>query len=327
LKAVSVIAGLCLLAWAVPAAAQSDRRVALTFDDLPYAGEITATADAGLTSGEVAALNARLLGGLRDHRAPAMGFVVQGTLEALAAPDREAVLRDWTGEGFELGNHTYSHSDVNGLSVEGVEDEIVRGEATIRPAMARAGKPLRYIRLPMNHTGDTPEKREAIEALAARHGYVLAASTIDTSDYVFEAAYQRALGRADAACAARIADAYVAFSALKIDYYVGLNARVLGRAPAEVALLHVNRINVDALDRLLALYRARGYRFVSLEEAQADPAYGRPATFTTRYGPMWGYRWARELGVRVNGAEEAEPPDWIVAYGETATAPCVPAPS
>jgi len=322
LRAAGVLGALWLLVSAAPVAAQTERTVALTFDDLPYAGEVASGVGSGMSSAEVAALNAKLLDGLRAHRAPAMGFVVEKTLQALAAGDRDAVLDGWTRDGFELGNHTWSHADFNRLSLDEVEEEVVLGEASIRPVMARAGKALRYLRMPMNHTGDTAEKREGLEALAARHGYALAASTIDTSDYVFEAAYQRALDQSDTACAARIADAYVAFSALEIDYYAGLNARVLRRAPAEVALLHVNRINVDTLERLLDLYAARGYRFISLSEAQGDPAYGRPATYATRFGPMWGYRWARELGVRVNGAEEAEPPAWVVAYGEAAGAPC-----
>ncbi|QTC91511.1 polysaccharide deacetylase family protein [Brevundimonas goettingensis] len=327
MRVAGLVCGLWLLASAAPVAAQTERTVALTFDDLPYAGEVASGPGPGpgpgLSSVEVAALNAKLLDGLRAHRAPAMGFVVEKTLRALSAGDSDAVLDGWTREGFELGNHTWSHADSNRLSLDEIEAEIVRGEASIRPVMARVGKPLRYLRMPMNHTGDTAEKREGVEALAARHGYALAASTIDTSDYVFEAAYQRALGQGDGVCAARIADAYVAYSAVEIDYYAGLNVRVLGRAPAEVALLHVNRINVDTLDRLLGLYAARGYRFVSLSQAQSDPAYGRPATYATRFGPMWGYRWARELGVRVNGAEEAEPPAWVVAYGEAAGTPCL----
>jgi len=320
LKSVWFSGALWLLISAAPTVAQSERTVALTFDDLPYAGEVAS--GSGMSSAEVVALNAKLLDVLREHNAPAVGFVVEKTLETLSAGDRDAVLDGWTRGKFELGNHTWSHADSNRLSLEEVEAEIVRGEASIRPAMVRAGKSLLYLRMPMNHTGDIAEKREGIAAVAERHGYALAASTIDTSDYVFEAAYQRALGQADTACAARIADAYVAFSAVEIDYYAGLNARVLGRSPAEVALLHLNRINVDTLERLMGLYAARGYRFVSLSEAQSDPAYSRPATYATRFGPMWGYRWARELGVRVNGAEEAEPPAWIVNYGEAAGAPC-----
>jgi hypothetical protein len=31
---------------------------------------------------------------------------------------------------------------------------------------------------------------------------------------------------------------------------------------------------------------------------------------------MWGYRWAAELRVRVNGAFESEPPAWVLQYGK-----------
>jgi hypothetical protein len=30
---------------------------------------------------------------------------------------------------------------------------------------------------------------------------------------------------------------------------------------------------------------------------------------------MWGYRWARERGVKVDGSLEPEPPKWITDYG------------
>jgi hypothetical protein len=57
-----------------------------------------------------------------------------------------------------------------------------------------------------------------------------------------------------------------------------------------------------------------GYRFVTLQQAQQDPAYQTPDTFISEYGPMWGYRWARELKIKVDGSQEPEPPEWIVKY-------------
>ncbi|MGD1097250.1 MAG: hypothetical protein ABSB35_35350 [Bryobacteraceae bacterium] len=51
-----------------------------------------------------------------------------------------------------------------------------------------------------------------------------------------------------------------------------------------------------------------------LDSALADPANSIPDQFVTKEGWMWAYRWAKELGVRVNGSAETEPPDWIVHY-------------
>jgi hypothetical protein len=56
------------------------------------------------------------------------------------------------------------------------------------------------------------------------------------------------------------------------------------------------------MDKLLDIFEQKHYRFVSLDTALSDAAYKTPDTFVTKYGWMWGYRWARELGVQVNGA-------------------------
>ncbi len=31
---------------------------------------------------------------------------------------------------------------------------------------------------------------------------------------------------------------------------------------------------------------------------------------------MWGYRWAKERGVKVNGKLEPEVPEWVTEYGK-----------
>ena len=99
---------------------------------------------------------------------------------------------------------------------------------------------------------------------------------------------------------------------------------MLGYEPPQVMLLHDNLLNADTIDDVLALFRERGYRFVSLAEAEKDPAYRIPETHPTPYGIMWGYRWATERGVKVNGRLEKEPPDWVTHYGEP-EAPAPPA--
>ena len=81
-------------------------------------------------------------------------------------------------------------------------------------------------------------------------------------------------------------------------------------------LLHANPLNADALDEILRLFEERGYRFVTLAEAQSDAAYRVPDTFVTRFGPMWGYRWARQRGIKIDGRLEPEPPAWVLQYGK-----------
>ena len=79
-------------------------------------------------------------------------------------------------------------------------------------------------------------------------------------------------------------------------------------------LIHDNQLNADVIDELLTLFEKRHYRWVTLGEAEKDPVYKTPETFFTKYGPMWGYRWARELNVKVDGSLETDPPKWVTDY-------------
>jgi len=90
---------------------------------------------------------------------------------------------------------------------------------------------------------------------------------------------------------------------------------VLGYEPPAIMLLHVNRLNAVTLDRILTLFEEAGYGFTTLEAAQADPAYQKPLTAATKFGPMWGYRWARDNTIKIDGSTEKEPPEWIVKQG------------
>ncbi len=168
----------------------------------------------------------------------------------------------------------------------------------------------------MNHTGDTAAKHDAVAAFLAQRGYKPAVCTIDNEDYVFDRAYLLALSKKDEASAERVRSEYLAYTATEIDYYSSLNKQVLGYEPPHVMLLHVNRLNADTIDGVLNLFEQRHYTFVTLDEAEGDPAFATPDTFFTQYGWMWGYRWARERHVKVNGSLETEPSVWIRDYGK-----------
>jgi peptidoglycan/xylan/chitin deacetylase (PgdA/CDA1 family) len=296
------VALLALALTMVPAAVsvQQVRTVALTFDDLPGADSRDPS--------ELAATNAAILQALDRHHTIVTGFVIGERVDAL--PNGRSLLQGWIERGHDLGNHTYSHHDLNEQTVQTFGAEVARGEAVVRPVLPSSRTPPLYLRFPFNHTGDTADKRAAVSALLAERGYEVAVCTIDNSDYVFANAYRKAVADGGAG-GAILRTEYLAHTAKIIDYYIGLHQTVFGRETAHVMLLHINRLNADVLDAVLELFEQRRFRFVSLREAQADPAYRTTDTYTTKSGPMWGYRWARSLGVRVNGSLEPEPAAWV----------------
>ena len=297
-----------------PGLVAQKRTVAITVDDLPYAPGGAAADAAGETS-QAESVNRRLLAAFRAHHVPVTGFVIQKRVEALGAAGSK-ILKRWTSEGLDLGNHTYSHPDMNGLTIEQISEEIVRGESTIGPLMKESGKKLEFFRFPMNQTGDTKAKHDAIAAFLWQRGYQIATCTIDTSDYVFNRAYVRMLANHDAASIHRLRGDYLAYTDTEIDYYAGLNRQVWGYEPPEVMLLHDNRLNADMIGQLLSLFRQKRYEFITLASAQSDPAYRTPETYITKFGPMWEYRWARERNIKVDGRLETDPPKWISEYGK-----------
>lgn len=271
------------------------RTVAITIDDLPYA----TAGDRAPTSSEIGyadSINRAIMATLVRRHVPVTGFVIQARVEQLGG---QRILKEWP----DLGNHSYSHSDFNTLSVEQIESEVIRGEASLRSP--------RFFRFPFNHTGDTRAKHDSIAGFLARRGYQVAPCTIQNDDWLFNGPYTRALAAGDTALAARVRQAYIEYTRTEIAYYAALSKQVLGYEPAQIMLLHDNKLNADALGDVLGLFEQADYTFVTLSAALRDPAYQTPDTVVTPDGPMWAYRWARARHVPVNGALEQEPPAWI----------------
>src|SRR5258705_3569913 len=234
--------------------AQNGRAVAITFDDLPAAGASNPDEVGALTTDVIRALNTSILTALSAHHVPATAFVNERGIAAHPdAAARRRILAQWTAAGMDLGNHTYSHADLDRVSVEEFQREIEKGEATIERLMREAGKKLAYSRFPMNHTGGTREKRDAIGGYLAGRGYQTAISTIENEDFEFERAFRAMLASRDAGAANRLRAAYLQYTASEIDYYAALHRQVFGRETAHVMVLHANRLNAEVLDHILRL--------------------------------------------------------------------------
>jgi peptidoglycan/xylan/chitin deacetylase (PgdA/CDA1 family) len=277
--------------------------VALTFDDLPAVGT--------LDPAEAQSYNRAILASLAKHHAPATGFVVEDRVVKLRGRE---ILDQWVRQGLDLGNHTFSHADLDTLTPEQFEQEVIKGESSFSAALATAGKAPKYLRFPFNHAGDTAAKHDAVAEFLSRRGYKVAACTIDNEDYLFNEAYLKMRVRNDPESAAKLRAEYLAYTATEIDYYSHLQEQVFGRAVAHVMLVHLNRLNAELIEQLLEIFENKRYTFVTLDAAQSDSAYSTPDTFVSSYGPMWGYRWAKERKVAVNGNLESEPPAWISQY-------------
>lgn len=120
--------------------------------------------------------------------------------------------------------------------------------------------------------------------------------TIDSDEYLYALAYDRARARGDSASQASLGRDYLRYMEEMFVFYEGLSRALLGREPSQVLLLHANALNADYLDELAGMIRARGYQFVSLDEALRDLAYALPDDYVGARGPSWLERWAITRG-------------------------------
>src|SRR6185312_9305551 len=124
------------------------RKVAITFDDLP------AFSSNALNGTQIDAQNEKLLATLRRENIPAIGFVNEVKLYKWGEVDeRIKALQMWLDDGFELGNHTYSHVSLNKVGLQAWEENVIEGEPVLKLLLAQHHMTLRYLRHPFLDTG------------------------------------------------------------------------------------------------------------------------------------------------------------------------------
>ena len=255
----SVAVGVCgLLAGGARA-----QQVAITFDDLPAHGPLPP----GVTRVEiihdlVAALQASGL-------PPVYGFVNGVRVEEHAAD--ETVLDVWRQAGYPLGNHTWSHMNLNEHTAAEWEADLLRNEPLLQKHMD--GENWHWLRYPYLAEGNTPEKTAEVRTFLAGHGYRIAGVTMSFADYLFNEPYVRCVVKKDDAAVAALEAGYLKAAADDLSDRKAMSQAALGRSVPLVLLMHVGALDARMLPRLLAMYKAAGVTFVGLEQAESDPFY------------------------------------------------------
>ncbi|HUX44301.1 MAG TPA: polysaccharide deacetylase family protein [Terracidiphilus sp.] len=237
--------------------------VALTFDDLPAAGDL----HVNQTRVKVAE---KLADELRAHHLKGVyGFVNANSLEG--DDDTQGALKIWLAKGMNIGNHTYSHPSLTDVTAE----EYIRDIAEDEPAVARyAGKrDWHWFRYPYLCEGDTLAKRRAVRDWLKEHDFRIAQVTLNFNDDDWDDAYGRCMARHDEASVAWLKKSYLENAAefLRVGREEELIA--LGHEIPNVLLLHGTDFTTEMLPELLEILHQQGFRFASLEKVERNAAY------------------------------------------------------
>nr|MBA3952939.1 polysaccharide deacetylase family protein [Rubrobacter sp.] len=204
----------------------SGNRVALTFDDGP---------DPRTTP--------LILDTLKERGVEATFFVV-----GRQVAENPALLRRIVAEGHAVGNHTYDHADMSGLSAGQMRDELRSTQEAVDDALGHH-HPMALMRPPYGNpylegSAALPQFREVVRG----QRLFPVAWTVDPGDYLLgddADGVVRAVARADAAGREGESD--------------------------EVVLLHDNqRQTAEALPKIVDYYEGSGRRFAGVDDLLAD---------------------------------------------------------
>jgi peptidoglycan/xylan/chitin deacetylase (PgdA/CDA1 family) len=261
--------------------------VAITFDDLPLNGTLAPNMTRVGIVREVLAI-------LKEQRIPQVyGFVNAKRFEDNA--DGAAALTLWVTGGQRVGNHTYSHSDLNMDTVEGFLQDVRQNEPVLE--LLDPAAHWKWLRYPYLREGDTLEKRRAVRQGIMERGYRIAQVTLDYEDYLWNSAYARCVSKGDGKSIAWLFSSYLDIAAQYLDADRNMAMMIFGHPIDHILLLHLGAFSPKILPPLFSLLRDKGFTFVTLEQAEKDPAYESDPDAGSRNGGTLLEQWldARKL--------------------------------
>src|SRR5271163_3805794 len=255
----SVLPFVCCLVFVGVCAAQE---LAITFDDLPLNGLLPP----GVTRVETTKSVLEIL--KERHVPPVYGFVNAKKLEG--NEDGAEALKLWAAAE-PVGNHTYAHMDLEQNTPEAFEREIEEDEPALE-LLSNKGD-WRWLRYPFLREGETLEKRRAVRAYLKARGYRIAQVTLDWEDYLWNNAYARCAAENDTKSMAWLRSSYLNTASEFIDLGREQARLIYGREISYVLLMHLGAFSSTILPDALDLLKKKGFKLVTLEEAESDAAY------------------------------------------------------
>jgi peptidoglycan-N-acetylglucosamine deacetylase len=253
-----VIAALLLLFAAAPAAA--DKRIALSFDDVPRGRGAFFTPDER---------TAKLIAGLRRAGVRQAAFYVVpgqiGVNDGIGGAER---IQAYVAAGHVIADHSFTHLHLNAMSVTDYLADVDKAEAWLKGREGR--RP--WFRYPfLDEGGADKPKRDAVRAALKARGLHNGYATVDGSDWNMETLTVDAVKSGKPIDRKALRDLYVETMVQAADFADRLSKKTWGRQPAQVIVLHETDLAAMFIVDLVRGLRADGWTIVTADEAYGDP--------------------------------------------------------
>ncbi|HKO59677.1 MAG TPA: polysaccharide deacetylase family protein [Pyrinomonadaceae bacterium] len=267
--------GFCANGSGVMAKSVTQPRVAVTMDDFHWNNAIKLTPQQR---------NQAILGALKSR-----GNLKAALFVAGKNADNEtgkSLLREWDTAGHMIGNHSYSHSELNSekVTASAFIADIQKAEDVLKN-FSRYQKSFRF---PYLKEGESEAERDAVRAFLKQNGYRNGHVTIDASDWAVDNRLTRRLQKDPAADLEPYRRFYLAHMWERSTYYDDLSRKVLGRRVPHTVLIHFNLLNALFLGDLLDMYQKKGWKLIDAVDAFKDPVFAtEPMTVPAGESIIW----------------------------------------
>lgn len=249
--------------FAAPAHA-ADKRIAFSYDDGPRA-------DGPVFTGPER--TKKLIKALKKGGVEQAVFYIETS--NIKGETEAARVEAYARAGHVIANHTHSHQWLRRMGADAYIADIDKAESLLAGYDNR--RP--WFRFPYLDEGADIETRDTLRAAlkerSLKNGYV----TVDTYDWHMADLVKRAKAAGECVDLDAVGAIYVDMLVAAAEHYNAIALETLGRAPAQVMLMHENDLAALFADDLAAALRKAGWEIITADEAyQDDIAKTEPAT-------------------------------------------------
>ncbi|QUL39523.1 polysaccharide deacetylase family protein [Erythrobacter sp. JK5] len=245
------------------AQAKEDRRIALTFDDVPRMAGAFMTADDRAT---------RLRSALREAGVGQAAFFVNPGMLA-KRPTGLDHIRAYAADGHVIANHTALHSSLS----ESTLAEFIADIDSASRFLDTIENTRPWFRFPYLDEGRADAaRRDAVRAALAERGLLNGYVTVDASDWFYEQLTIDAARDGKRMDMIGLRNLYAESHVEAAEFNYALARNAVGYSPAHVMLLHETDLAALFIGDLVVALERAGWTIISADEAYADP-FGRYA--------------------------------------------------
>ncbi|MEE3998925.1 polysaccharide deacetylase family protein [Tenacibaculum sp. FZY0031] len=212
--------------------------------------------------------NALLLQKLKDNNVKATLFV---TGRGKDSERGKYLLESWNNDGHSIANHTYTHPNYNNPKVtfEQFKNELLKNDSLIK----QYSNYQKYFRFPYLKEGNTKEKVEAFRKFLTEQHYKNGYVTIDASDWYIDSRLIKKLRTDPLFNIGKFRKFYLEHLWSHAQFYEKLAFELTGRHVKHNLLLHHNLAAALFIDDVIQLFKEKGWKVLSAQEAYTDPIY------------------------------------------------------